>query len=161
MKQPEVWRAMDGPGGRTYYYPVDVPNPGDHVHVDTKDPESRGYGGRTLEFKLEDGEVRSVKGPWHGGLQELYEQTGIRLADLHYTKVTVEAQGPNGSPEVVYKEDDFVLGQFMRGARIAYQLADALGRPVELHVNSAGGGMAGMIHPGERQHSMATRRGDR
>ena len=48
----------------TWYIPVNVNNPLDHMHVSFCH-DNRGYGGQKMSFLLIDGNVDTVIGPYH------------------------------------------------------------------------------------------------
>lgn len=141
---------------------VPIVNPADKIHVDTHDPKSDGYGGSTMAFTLEDGSEYKVKGPWHGGS---FSFDIFRITDLHYTFVTIGTEHPPGNewfmsiPEeyVIYQDPGWVLGPFMRGERLARQLADVLNQPLYLISESYGGASAHWVKPGQKMHVMAKR----
>ncbi len=62
-------------GKHTWIVPLN--NDSEKIFIDTLDGE--GFGGRTLEFTLEDGTKHKVKGPWHSNTNSLFERTGIDL----------------------------------------------------------------------------------
>lgn len=168
----KVWKKKEAKDGRTFYYPVSAVNvadtvrapmcnPADEIHVDHHDPQSRGYGGSVLKFELEDGTIDEVKGPWHGGYNS-EEVTGVRVSDLHYSHVTIGFKAGEGFMEVepssiVYQDPGWVLGPYMRGARIAQQLADLWDTTLYCVSHSYGGASAGYHNPGDKQHIMARR----
>lgn len=184
--QPEVWRKVEIPEKNiTYLIPTDVVNVADHIHVDMHDPGSVGYGGSTLDFRLEDGTVYKVKGPWHTSASGLKSHTNgqIDLTYLHGTMVTIystksatrihkdfvknEETGKMEwrdrdfeyaeKDEIIYQETTPVLGPFMRGDNIAHAYADATGRPVHKRTESYGGASEQTIYPYASKHPMAKR----
>jgi hypothetical protein len=172
--RPKKFRKIESlDGTRTYYLPIEGVNAADHfryvvncadgVHVTDPNPSGpfRGYGGSTLEFPLDDGTIDKVKGPWHTNSEAFFKETGINISDLHLTQVTIGTESGKGFMEVggdvLYRENEPVLGPFMRGERIAQQLADVLDISVYCVRESAGGGSAGWHKPGQKLHPMAER----
>lgn len=47
------------------------------IYVSTND--KNGFGGRNIEFLLEDGTKQIVKGPWHSNFEDLFKHTGYIL----------------------------------------------------------------------------------
>lgn len=140
--------------GRTYYLPTKILNIADEVHCDTHDPNSRGYGGSTFQFKLEDGTTDTVKGPWH--CSATIEEIGLNLSELHKTRVLL--LDPTNDDAVLYEEKEFVLGAFYRGDRIAQQLSDATNKSIYIKVESAGGSHSHTCNPGDNLHPLAERK---
>lgn len=178
-----VYRPIEALNGRTYYVRLDVLNMADYIYVDTKNPESDGFGGAYIPFMLEDGTMMEpVKGPWHTNCGALLKETGLDLRELHLTRITLWSvktethdrfQSYREDPEtgklewgywmkdylvedeVIYEELQPVLGIFMRGDRIAHQIADTLGKPIKLRSQSEGGSSIHIIQPHSEMHPMA------
>ena len=64
-----------------------VPNRGDHIYCGTLDKNKReqGFGGRTMDFIRENGDVVTLYGPWHSNSKALFEQTGVDVRNQHHT----------------------------------------------------------------------------
>lgn len=169
-----VYRKIETNNGRTYLVPVNVPNAADYIHVDVHDPTSRGYGGRTLEFPLEDGTMYKTKGPWHTNSEALLKETGIDIRELHGTKVTIWSVVDEVSTfkeyvrqedgtlkwmdvtrprpvkgEVIYEEQDYCLGDFHRGERVAQAIADIRQETVKFKSESRGGAVEAWKTPND------------
>jgi hypothetical protein len=147
-----IHRKIEGKKG-TWLVPVNIINPADWVHVDTHDPKSRGYGGGMLEFELEDGTTYAVKGPWHSS--GVFDDTGVLIADLHLTRLTIRENDKDG--KILYEEKEPVLGPFMRGERIGQQLANIMNKELYIIRESEGGGSMHTAYPGKMPHVMAIR----
>ena len=62
---------------------------------------------------------------------------------------------------VLYKENDMVLGHWHRGQRIAQQLAVIQDRPIKCFVETDGGSHALTAYPDRRgEHRLSRRKGD-
>lgn len=174
-----IHRKFEADNGHTYLIPVNIVNAADEVHVNTHDPNSRGYGGSVFHFETTEG-TETVKGPWHGSSP--YRVCNV--TELHYTKVTLVARAEyvdyndwvdhvreHGGDkdcvvcrfrmigEILYDEKEWVLGTFYRGDRIAQQLADLRKEPIFVNVESMGGGHSHEAKPGGELHPLAHRSG--
>lgn len=135
-----------------------------------------GYGGGSLKLPLTQPPVLSdlvqtdvviqsgdgswyfeLRGGWHTKANALYEDTGF---DIRCSSVTLVAigrwgrYGGYGSSEdatvvhdVLYVDPEPLEGHFERGEHLAKGLANALGYPVYVGVQSAGGGRYGWEYP--------------
>jgi len=150
-----IWRCIpckDNPKQR-WFWPINDPEPGAHVHFDPNDPTSKGYGGSTLDFHMETRETISVKGPWHGNTDSMFRDTGIDLRDQHLTLVILskEIGGDFRNPEmvdVIYHEDKPVLGRFDRYKDIIQAHPEANYYYMESHGGSSIGPCGGCRNQG-------------
>lgn len=147
---PMTWRKLDCSARvgqpRTYYVPVDSPEPGADVHVDLHDPRSQGYGGQTLEFPLEDGTVDKVKGPWHTNSDALFSDTGLDLRDQHLTFVVLAREWNTRTGEledVLYQDPAPIVGSFDRYKAIAEQFRSE--PTLYAYSQSSGGSLTGCL----------------
>ncbi len=146
-----------GDNGRTWYV-GDTEEAANHVYVDTHDPRSRGFGGSTLEFKLVDGTIDRVKGPWHSNADALYEETGVDVRDKHFTFIVISRtrdyiDGKTIMVDVIYQDDVPMLGNFYRGHYVAQALMKKLGlTEVSLYSQSQGGSSCGTERIGHDKH---------
>lgn len=130
-------------------------NAADNVYAEGG-PGSDGFGGATLRFKLVDGTVVSLKGPWKTGAGALFADTGHDVRDKYLTRGIVAFEraigkfgGADTFTEIVHYDDGPVLGTFDRVRQIALQAANDAGREVYFSFVSHGGGHAGSCKPGE------------
>ena len=102
---------------------ADQPEAGENCYFhDPADTGSQGFGGSTLHFTLTDGSVYAAKGPWHGGADGVFRDTGVDVRNTYYTFVVLGmARDHHGSGygrtiirDVVYKDKAPVLGSFDR-----------------------------------------------
>jgi hypothetical protein len=70
--------------GTRWLYNDDLPNAGAFIYVEGG-PNSQGFGGSTIPFKLVDGTTLELKGPWHSNSDALFKSTGIDLRERHVT----------------------------------------------------------------------------
>ena len=169
MRQIErIWRKVTTKG-RVWLYPVNVPNPGDHIHVWTPPknpgqpefrgfPRHRGYGGSTLKFTLEDGSVLECDGPWHSNGEALKKSTGIDLTDKHVSFVVVSREiGQTKATlrtimkDVLYSDTKPHIGKFNRGDEIAKLFVNQIGDKVYLYSKTDGGSSNGSVRPDEQE----------
>ena len=132
-------------------------NEGDNIYV-TARPIEKGYRGfwqgYTLNFKLEDGTIDSVQGPWYSNSNSLFLDTGYDIRDKHYTfGVISRAMESVSNPysaimkDVIYKDEGPVIGNFNRVEKLAEDFANKEGKPIFCYSESSGGSSRGMIKP--------------
>lgn len=153
----KTYRKVGGKSGNTWL----VPTLGDpsKIHLDRHDPKSKGYGGSTLTFRLDNGEEYSVKGPWNSNSDSLYHDTGIDLRNNHKSRgiVALKREVPEdrsrySSMDYIYKDvlhldEDMVRGSFNRVEDIGQKIANELNQTVYYQVVSQDGGSSGTIEP--------------
>jgi hypothetical protein len=156
--RPENYKRYEGTSGRTWIV-GNCEEAGQHIYVsaDTKENAPgyrgfRGFGGSTLSFNLEDGEIVQLQGPWHSNSEALYSDTGIDVRDKFYTWgcVSEEREWKNHDTimkGVIYKDDSPVLGDYYRVTRIAMDIAKKLNKTIYCYSESAGGSSCGCIYP--------------
>ena len=141
-----------------YYVPVDILNVADELHVTDSSNTShmKGYDGSTLAFKMEDGTVEHVTGPWHTNSRGFINHTGINISELHLTKITLWQDD-----EIIYEEKAPVLGPYYRGDRIARQLAIIRNKEIKVKSESSGGSSTKTCYPdGRFTHPLSKRKND-
>lgn len=148
------FKVVQGKTGHTWYIPVNDPEAGANIHVDVHNPQSDGYGGRVIEFLLEDGSVAKAKGPWHSNADSLFEDTGVDLRNTLWTFIVI-GRGMDGWPtvvrDVVYQDPPKgKIGNFDRWQEVVRSLvADGIvkdGEKLFYYSQSRGGSSAGMVH---------------
>lgn len=118
--QQQIYQKVQSKTGRTtWYVPTDTDRYDWSIQVDAHDPDSQGYAGRTLEFRLDNGTTTKVKGPWQSNADALFSVTGIDLRDKFWSLVVLSKaiENINGIRtfiDVVYKDDKPVQGSFFR-----------------------------------------------
>lgn len=103
----------------------------DHVYYhNPKDTNSDGFGGATLEFRLEDGSVYKAKGPWKINAEALLKDTGVDVTDKYSTFVVIGrdvrfGERDNSSlgckrfiTDVVYQDDGWKVSRFDRDREV-------------------------------------------
>lgn len=128
---------------------ADIPNAGDEVYMEGG-PNSQGFGGATLAFELLGGGEIKLKGPWHSSSHALWEAIGIDVRDKHLTFVVISRgrRYENGQAiltDVIYKDEEPVIGSFDRGKELARRLGHYIRRNLYLYSKSSGGSSCGPI----------------
>lgn len=152
-------------GGRIWLYSAIDENAGDFVYV-SGGPNSQGFGGSTLTFKLVDGSSIDLRGPWHTGSTALFEATGIDIRHKHISQAIIAkgrrqvdkkiiVQGVERlvygmeMVDVLYSEEKPVIATYGRQDVIdlAEDYARKLGHSVQVHINSFGGSVTKPVDP--------------
>ena len=117
-----------------------------------KTKRSNGFGGATLEFKLDDGTSDFVQGPWHSNSGSFLKDTGIDVTDKHFTFGVISMEKEWLSPnsimkDVIYQDDDWTLGSFDRIENLAKEMARKLNKKVYFYRQSTGGSTQSWAEP--------------
>ncbi len=154
-----IFKKVQGKSGKTWFIAIQK-NPADNIYVfnpNDKGKVMRGFGGRKMRFKLEDGTIEEVDAPWHSNSDALFDDTGIDVKNMHLTKVVlclggVEYQGGHSwkMRNVIYKENEHKLGSFNRGEELAQEYANKLGKRVYYWIESMGGARGHFKDPEKR-----------
>jgi hypothetical protein len=155
-----IWRVILEDGDTTYLIRTDSTNAADSVHTDIHSHTSRGYGGAEFRYRTVDGSLYTAKGPWLSSPARLYNLTDgeFNASELHFTRVKLTDDDDN----VLYEENQDVLGPFWRGYRAAQQLAVIQDRRIHYHITSDGGGSVGVCRPDrEAEHPLSRRKDDK
>lgn len=146
------YKMFTGKSGKQWLVAVQ-PNAADNIYVDGG-KGSQGMAGRTLTFILENGEKVDFIGPWKTGASELLKDTGQDYTQTYYTKGIVALSRenlpwPKGYifSDILYMDENYVIGAFDRTAKIAQEFADKLGCKVYEASIGKGGGHSGWKDP--------------
>ncbi len=144
------YHMYTGKSGRAWLV-ADQPDAAANIYVSDPNPNSQGFGGAMLTFRLVDGSTAHMKGPWHTNSEALLADTGIDVRDRHLTRVVVYEQrvpGQYGCAEgILYMEDKPVMGTFDRHKEVAQTIADKEGKRVFCFMQSSGGTSDGPVKP--------------
>lgn len=159
--EKRTYKKVIGKSGKTWLYAVQD-NPADNIYC-SGGKHSQGMAGRTLEFKLEDGDTISIQGPWHTNAGALLADTGIDLSEKHSTFVVVGLEreypehglAPITIKDVQYIDSKWVIGEYERGQKIAQETANRLGKKVILFTRSKGGSSHGPIKPNNTEQRVS------
>ena len=127
------------------------PNEADNIYQGfTYDTKSDGFGGRWMEFELENGSKIKLQGPWHTNSDSLYKSTGYDIRDKHLTFVVIskglETKGYSQiMKDIVYMDKEPQVGNFNRGEGIANKMVKELGMSLHLYSKSTGGSSLRMV----------------
>ena len=115
------------------------------------DTKSQGFYGDWLTFETEGGSKIRLQGPWHSNSKAMYENTGIDIRDKSKTFIAIGIgymPKINGTiKDVIYKDEDFMIGPYNRGDELAQKYANELGCPVFCWTRSMGGSHSGWVYP--------------
>lgn len=128
----------------------------DNVYV-SGGPGSQGFGGATLEFKLSDGTVEKLVGPWHCNASDLFKDTGVDIRNTHSSRVVIaknveydrDSYYTKIFTDVIVVEQEFQEGSFDRAEmrELAQKHANELGQKVYFFKETGGGAMGEWIKP--------------
>jgi len=141
------YQQVTGTNGCRWFYPANVPNPGDYILV-SNPHDTGGFAGRTLKLALDTGDSIDVKGPWHTNSDALKAATGVDLTSTHSTRVWISRRRKYNNNlsltlhDVLYEEPYPRIGAFSRSDVIADRFAEKYGEVI-VYVESAGGSSCG------------------
>ena len=143
-------------------YYVDHNNPycASWVYYDRNDGKhSNGMGGSTFAFKLANGDVDTIQGPWNTNTDALFKHTGVDLRDKHMMRYIISNNPIVGdrcmyareytTDDMIEMVDDPEPMNFYYPKERAKYWADKLNKSVYLYWGSLGGSSNGMIKPSE------------
>jgi len=152
--QKRIFKKIEGKKG--IWYIAKQKNPADNIYVTSKNKDgySDGFAGATLSFELEDGTIDKVQGPWHSNSASLFNDTGYDIINKHLTFGVIaknfkrDKDNPYGIiTDIIYKDDDWVVGPFNRIKQKAQEIANELGERVIYYQKSQGGSIRSWCDP--------------
>lgn len=162
LPEPIIYNMAVGNSGRAWFYPRNIPNVADHIHVTAYKEwwkRGEGYGGSTLLLHLANDQIPfELRGGWHSNSHSLFEDAGLDFTSFHYTRCVIsgiaEPDYKNGYDcyevdDVRYIQNYWSLGNFDAPKKMAQEIADFLGYRVHLYVQSIGGGSYGWVKPSD------------
>lgn len=143
-----VWKKVVGKSGRLWLYQPE----GSTVWVDGGEG-SRGCGGRTLTFNLDDGSTVDLKGPWCSNSNACFKDTGIDVRSNHITWGCVGTErlwdgntGRSGIGNIIWFDPEPTKGLFERVDLIAWELQKKYpDQKLQVYRESAGGSSLGSV----------------
>lgn len=126
-----------------WYYPVNIINAGDWIIYDDYRDHS-GFSGRKIELKMEDGSKTILNGPWHSNSEALFQQTGVDLRNKCASIGAISKSRDYKDSEcvlidILYKDNDVVIGRFDRIKELAHQMSKDLGVKLAYFSATSGG----------------------
>ena len=140
------YKQLIGKDGRTWLV-GNTHNAADHIYADGG-KGSEGFGGRTLEFDIDDGSTLSLIGPWKSNSDHLFAETGHDVRHLHLSMgiISLHQEPFNYHTgfyiNVLHRDHGFEIGPFDRIEQLALGYAAAYRHPTYFAVRTLGGGMA-------------------
>ena len=129
-KDPKTFQLIIGRSGIGWIIPVDVPNRADYIYcTNSEDWESagEGFGGSTLNFILENGDVFLLHGGWHSNSSSLYTDTGVDIGNEHFTHIDTEVVSNSGETSIIeFDIEGWCLDSFDREGDIGWLKSDIL-----------------------------------
>lgn len=139
-----------------YVYPINIPNPADWVYsVSDVRISKSGFGGRVIDFNMEDGSVYTSQSTWNCAASYLPESEYNKIKETHSmyciishvpikcdyygALVTIEQES-----DIIFMDEEWVLGESDRGDKLAEYYAHKLGKDVYYRFTTVGG--ACMFH---------------
>lgn len=160
-----VWRKHTTDRGETWLTRAD--GLGDTVIYHNPKNTSRGFGGATLTFTLEDESTIQLKGPWSSNTQALFTSTGIDLREKHTTWGCVGRwrdynyqNSPMGVATIgalLYFDKEPTVGPFERIRLLAERLAYDRDEILFYFEESIGGSRCGHVYPHDHLTPMKNR----
>jgi len=155
--EEKTYKVFKGKSGRRWLVAIQ-PNEGDNVYAESLDPNSDGFAGRTLTFKMEDGTELKLQGPWHSNADSLFTDTGYDCRDKHAIRGVISTGRENTEQPYVYKytgilhyDKEIVIGTFDRIDQLAQEYADKLNTMVYFAYKSNGCGCSGSREPKKKE----------
>lgn len=136
-----IFRRVD-----RFVYPINIPNKAEWVYSVSDVYDPNGFGGRPIDFKMEDGSTYTSKGTWHCAAsylpKDVYEEIKAtyntycvishnRLKDDNYGGTIII----ENEDDIIFMDESIVLGEFNRGEKLAVEYAHKLGKDVYYTTN--------------------------
>ena len=147
-----------------YYVPCNIENIADNIHYDDNPSNLptdnykgykgfRGYGGREIPFKLEDGTIKIIKGPWHTNSETLYNDIKLDIRNKHLTIGCLFLDRCksilNNFTNVIYVDEEPVIGDYDRIKNMAIEYSKKYKQTIYYYMKSATGGIESYIEYNE------------
>jgi hypothetical protein len=141
-----VFRRVD-----RFVYAINVPNPAEYVYSVSDKYDPRGFAGRPIDFKMEDGSTYTSRGTWHCAASYLPKDVYEEIKDKYYTHCVIshtpikyENYGGTiiieNEDDIIFMDESWVIGAFDRGEKLAVEYAHKLGKDVYYKSMNTGGG---------------------
>lgn len=146
--ESRIYQSFIGKSGRRWVVAIDK-EPANYIYIEGG-KNSKGFGGRTLEFKLQNGEIIRLQGPWHSNADALYKDTGYDIRDKYFTIGIIGLHRQrNGYQElywdILHEDQKPILGEYDRIEKLAVEFANKLQKTIYYSYKSNGGGISSSI----------------
>lgn len=149
-----IYLMVVGKSGNAWFYPSNIPNPGDEIKVTDSNNWSvagEGFGGSTLMLNLVGGNKFPLMGGWHSNSHTLLVDTGVDLTHKHLTHGCLSEV--DGTP--VWEDVGWVVGEFDRVVNCCWDIVERSGVPLRCEVQTMGGGSSRVIYPENKKEEMS------
>jgi hypothetical protein len=125
-----------------FVYAINVCNPAEHVYSVSDEYDPRGFGGSPVTFKMEDGSEYISRGTWYCAAsylpKEIYEEikaTYLTRCVISHKPIVTKSFGSQvlmieDDSDIIFMDDEWVLGEFDRGVQVAVEYAHKLSKDV-------------------------------
>lgn len=149
--ESESYNMITDKNGNDWFYG----DTGSEIYVDQHNPNSKGFCGRKLKFKLKDGTVvETENGPWHSNADALLNATGVNFTNEHLTFGCIslgieyiEGQIYGRYKNVIYLDGNYTCGDYSRIRNLAQEFANKLNTKVYFTQHSGGGSVSHFEEP--------------
>lgn len=143
-----VFTKYECPHG--FFYVTTGEDCANHIYFRGRENYSNGFAGRTLSFKMEDGTIEYVQGPWNSNTDSLFTLVGIDYRKMHKTQGIISKQRPNEQyihrkEDIIHFDENPVTGSFNRIEDLAKKLSKEMGISLYYEKISCGGGSASFV----------------
>jgi hypothetical protein len=151
-----IYKLLRGKSGKRWVVSTS-PEAAEDVWVDGG-KGSQGSAGRTLTFRLDNGETVDFVGPWKTGAGSLFEDTGYDVRGQEYSRSIVALSrenaktfyGPSIYRDVLHYDLELILGNPVDPKALAQQYADEHGVMVYYAQTTKGGSIASRAEPNKQ-----------
>jgi hypothetical protein len=135
------YHKIKGATGDIWYF-KDGKFAGDHIYISNSDRS--GFLGKTVDFKLVDGSIDSVVGPWHANSETLLADTAVDLTKQHATFIVISRNKvKNIMEDVLYSDKYFIESEFGRYKQLAKQWSEKINKETYFYQETSGGIITG------------------
>lgn len=146
--EKRIYKLKVGKSGRKWLIACQ-PNEADNIYVEG----SGGFGGRTINFLLEDNTIISLTGCWHANADSLFEDANYDIRNKYETKGIIalkrEYDYYKGDLyfDILHYDKKNVIGEFDRIKKLAQDYSNKLQQIVYYADISSGGGSSSLVKP--------------
>lgn len=138
-----TYNKIKGRSGDIWYY-KDGKFAGDYIYVSNNDKS--GFYGHIICFKLVNGKVDEIVGPWHSNSETLFADTGINLTNKHATFIVLaKTKHDNVLNDIIYTDEFFIESEFNRYKILAEYYSKLCNCDIYYYQEYSGGKIVGKI----------------